>query len=57
MLKVYNFWWGQFFRLQGQHLRADRIVFMPLKISFYDAISINEDERIKIRVGDWMFPT
>jgi len=37
---------GQFLRLQGQYLRDDQIIFMLFKMSFSDAMSINEDERI-----------
>jgi len=49
-LKACNFFngEGQFLRLQWgrQYLSDDRIIFMLFKMSFSDAISISEDERI-----------
>jgi len=46
---IYNFFQGAILKTsggKGQYLRYDRIIFMLFKMSFSDAISISEDERI-----------
>jgi len=49
MLKTYNFFSGgvAILKTSGrQYLSDDRIIFMLFRMSFSDAVSISEDERI-----------